>query len=139
MVAKLVGFEERFADVDGCRLRYFVGGAGEPLVLLHGLGGAAANWVELAPALAAHHRVIIPELPGHGGSSPLPAGSEPTLSAFADRVATLAASEELLPAAFVGHSLGGLVALRVAMRRPEAVRGIVLAAAAGISTGRRLA
>src|SRR5207253_1575717 len=50
--AKLPGFQERLAESRGGRLRYFVAGAGEPPVLLvHGLGGAAANWVELAPAL----------------------------------------------------------------------------------------
>ena len=48
--AKLRGFEERFAEVRGVTLRYFVAGAGEPVVLLHGLGGAASNWVEIAPA-----------------------------------------------------------------------------------------
>src|SRR5437868_11821038 len=40
--------EERFAEVEGTRLRYLVGGAGSPLCLVHGLGGAGSNWVELA-------------------------------------------------------------------------------------------
>ena len=70
--AKLPGFEERFAEVRSVRLRYFVAGEGAPLVLVHGLGGAASNWTELAPLLAARHRVLVPDLPGHGGSTALP-------------------------------------------------------------------
>ena len=41
--AKPAGLEERFAEIKGVRMRYFVGGEGPPLILVHGLGGAAAN------------------------------------------------------------------------------------------------
>jgi pimeloyl-ACP methyl ester carboxylesterase len=133
------GFEERFAEVKGCRVRYFVGGAegGAPVVLVHGLGGCAANWVDVAPRLAGKRRVLIPELPGHGLSTPLPA--VPNLAVFADRVVLVAEREGMLPAAFVGHSLGGVVALRLALRRPDDVSSLVLAAAAGISSTTRRA
>jgi len=133
------GFEERFAETKGCRLRYFVGGPAEgaPLVLVHGLGGCAANWVDVAPLLAETRRVLIPELPGHGLSTPLPA--VPNLAVFADRIALVAEREQLLPAAFVGHSLGAVVALRLALRRPGDVNALVLAAAAGISSSSRRA
>src|SRR5437868_3920950 len=136
MDAKLPGLEERFATVRGVHVRYEVGGDGPPLLLVHGLGGAASNWVELAPALAATHHVLVPDLPGHGGSSPLPAA--PTLDPFADVVAAVAKREGMLPAAFVGHSLGGLVALRLALRRPKAVSALVLAAPAGIASATRV-
>ena len=117
-------------------MRYFVGGEGPPLVLIHGLGGSAANWALLAPALARRRRVVIPDLPGHGGSSPLPV--VPNLDAFADRVALVAERETAVPAPIVAHSFGGVIALRLAARRPEVVTGAVLAAPAGISsTGRR--
>jgi pimeloyl-ACP methyl ester carboxylesterase len=132
-------FEERFADVKAGRIRYFVGGpeGGEPVVLVHGLGGCAANWVDVAPRLVGSRRVLIPELPGHGLSTPLPA--VPNLSVFADRVALVAEHEGMLPAAFVGHSLGGVVSLRLALRRPDEVRALVLAATAGISSTTRRA
>ena len=131
--AKLLpGLEPRCADFRGARLRYYVGGTGPPLLLVHGLGGAAANWTLVAPTLTGHHRVLIPDLPGHGASSPLAAA--PTLNPFADAVAELAAREDMLPAAIVGHSMGGVVALRLALRRPDAIRAIVLAAPAGISS-----
>jgi pimeloyl-ACP methyl ester carboxylesterase len=135
--AKSAGFEERFLDARGSRLRYLVAGEGEPLVLVHGLGGAAANWLALAPLLLPGRRLIVPELPGHGGSSPLPAA--PSLSPYADRLGLLLEHEGATPAAVVGHSLGGAVALRLALRRPESVSALVLAAAAGISSTARSA
>ena len=133
--AKIAGLQERFADVKGARLRYFVGGAGPPLLLLHGFAGAASNWVEIAPALIARHRVFVPDLPGHGLSAPLPAA--PGLAVFADRVAAAAAREGMLPAHVAGHSLGAVVALRLASRSPEAVRSLVLVSPAGISSSTR--
>jgi 3-oxoadipate enol-lactonase len=135
--SRLPGFEERFADAKAVRLRYFVGGRGPSLVLIHGLGGSAANWLALAPILAGRARVLVPELPGHGGSAPLPAA--PNLDVYADRVASLAEREEMLPAVIVGHSLGGAVALRLALRRPDAVSDLVLAASAGVSSATRRA
>jgi pimeloyl-ACP methyl ester carboxylesterase len=131
--AKLAGLEERTAEVKGVRMRYFLGGGGPPLVLVHGLGGAASNWTELVPLLAKRHRLLIPDLPGHGGSSALPAVSG--LEPYADRVALVAEREGMLPAPVVGHSLGGMVVLRLALRRPEDVSAIVLAGAAGLSVG----
>lgn len=130
---ELPGFEERFAEVRGARVRYLVAGEGETLVLVHGLGGSAANWLALAPLLLPGRRVLVPELAGHGGSDPLPAAA--SLNAYADRIAGLLDE----PAAIVGHSLGGAVALRLAIRRPELVRALVLAGAAGISSGKRRA
>lgn len=126
--AKLPGFDEHVADIGGTRLRCFVAGEGPPVLLVHGLGGAAVNWVEIAPALARRRRVLCPDLPGHGGSAPL--SSPLSLAAYADCVALLAEREGMLPAPVVGHSLGGVVALWMAIRRSESVRGIVLAGAA---------
>jgi pimeloyl-ACP methyl ester carboxylesterase len=131
--AKLPGLEERFLQVKGVGMRYFVGGSGPPLLLVHGLGGAAANWTELAPLLARRHRLLVPDLPGHGGSTPLPAVAG--LASFADRVALVAEREGMLPAPVVGHSLGGMVVLRLALRRPADVSAVVLAAGAGLSVG----
>jgi pimeloyl-ACP methyl ester carboxylesterase len=131
------GFEERALDHRGTVVRYLVGGAGPPLVLVHGLGGATSNWRLVAPPLAASRRVIVPELPGHGGSAAL--AGEPTLDSLADAMLAVLEHEDALPAPWIGHSLGGLVGLRAAVRRPDAVTGLVLAAAAGISSGTRAA
>jgi pimeloyl-ACP methyl ester carboxylesterase len=133
----LPGFQERFAEVKGVRMRYLVAGSGSAVVLVHGLGGAASNWVELAPLLARTRRVLALELPGHGGSSPLAAA--PNLNPFADRLAGVLEQESVMGATVVGHSFGGSVALRLAMRHPRLVGSLVLAGAAGISSGRRAA
>jgi pimeloyl-ACP methyl ester carboxylesterase len=129
------GLEDRRADLGGVSIRYFTGGAGAPVVLLHGLGGGALNWVELLPALAERHRVVVPDLPGHGRSGRLPPRA--SMSAYADAVGALIEHEQAAPALLAGHSFGGLVALRLAQRRPELVRGLLLAAPAGIGSGTR--
>ena len=129
---ELDGFESREAALLGTPVRYLVAGSGPPLALVHGLGGSAANWAELGPALAERRRVIALDLPGHGCSAPLPAA--PTLAPYADAVAAVLEQGQAGPAPLVGHSLGGIVALRTALRRPELVSGVVLASGAGISS-----
>ena len=130
----LPGLEERFHERRGVRVRCFVGGEGPPLLLLHGYGGAAWNFTELAARLP-DRRLLIPDLPGHGASGALPAA--PSLGVFADVLASICEAEGAVPLDVVGHSLGGAVALRLAERRPELVRRLVLAAAAGISSSSR--
>ena len=129
------GFEEHELAHAGARISYLSGGEGPPIVLLHGLGGAAANWRLIAPALAKERRVVVPELPGHGRSAPLEAAS---LDPFAEAMLAVADAEAALPAPWVGHSFGGVVALRAAALRPHAVTGLVLAATAGITSARRI-
>jgi 4,5:9,10-diseco-3-hydroxy-5,9,17-trioxoandrosta-1(10),2-diene-4-oate hydrolase len=130
-------FEKRELTVAGSRVRYLTGGSGPPLVLVHGLGGMATNWRLVAPELALERRLVIPDLPGHGYSEPLRQRRR-ALDPFAEAVLAVAEAEHALPAPFVGHSLGGLVSLHAAARRPDAVRALVLAAAAGISSSTRV-
>ena len=134
---RIVGFEERELAVGGARLRCAVGGDGPGLVLVHGLGGTIENWRGVAPALAARRRVVVPDLPGHGRSEAL--DGAPDVDAFAEAALAVAEQESVVPAPWVGHSFGGLVALRAAARRPDAVTGLVLAAAAGPNATSRAA
>jgi pimeloyl-ACP methyl ester carboxylesterase len=129
------GLEERSLELEDVRLRYFVGGEGPPLVLVHGLGGAAANWIEVVRALAPRFRMLVPDLPGHARSRPLVGAT--TLDTYADRLARLVEHEGLERAAFAGHSLGALVALRLAVARPKRVGALVLVGAAGIRSATR--
>lgn len=92
-------------------LRVNGGGRGEPLLLLlHGLGATGDVWSRWAPLLAERWpgRWLAPDLPGHGGSAPLP---EYTFEALAEAVRPLVGSERTV---VLGHSLGGVVALALA-------------------------
>ncbi len=131
----LPGFSERRHERRGATVRLFTAGEGPPLLLIHGFGGAAWNFDELAPLLP-ERRLLIPDLPGHGGSAPLPA---PTLAGFADVLADVLDAEGIEASDVLGHSLGGVVALRLAVRKPERVRRLILAAPAGISSATRRA
>lgn len=103
--------------------------AGEPIVLLHGLGGYLEEWTETQQALAQHHAVHALDLPGFGRSQPL---DHPTLPAIARHL--LATLDELgitEPIHLAGNSLGGAIAMQVAVEAPDRVATLVLANSAG--------
>ena len=132
----LPGFRPHFAEIDGVRTRYFLGGEGPPLTIVHGLGGAAVNFTKLAPILARRRRVLIPDLPGHGLSEPLE--HVEGIATYSRHVHKVAELEGMLPGALLGYSMGGVVALRLAVEEPEDVTALALIAPAGIvSTTRR--
>jgi magnesium chelatase accessory protein len=93
------------------------------LLCLHGAGGAGASWRGLIPLLAPRFRVVAPDLPGQGFTRA--AGrSRFSLDAMAEDLAALAAALGGPPAAILGHSAGGALALRMALARPCPVVGI---------------
>ena len=105
--------EERNVEVDGLPTRYVSAGTGPPLVLLHGAGDNAFDWQWVMPALARTHRVYAPALPGSGGSAKPAADYSP---AFFERfVLRFLDALGIERAAVVGNSLGGLIALRIAL------------------------
>jgi len=106
-------------------------GHGPPLVLLHGVGASRAIWRRVTPALAEDHHVIAADLPGFGESSPPPDGFalDTAAAALADALAERAGE----PFDLLGNSLGGAVALELAVSRPDLVRRLVLAAPAGFA------
>ncbi len=118
------------ADVARSSLHYLDYGDPGPdrlvFVLVHGLGGRWQHWTENIPELAEHGRVIAIDLPGFGRSGPLPGGY--SIDAFADAVADLVKQLDLPKVVFVGHSLGGLLAVRFANRHPDLVDAVILAA-----------
>ncbi len=118
------GLDALDVTVDGRHVRAFVGGEGPPVALVHGLGGGAANWVDVVPALVPDHRVVVPDLPGHGGSERPRAGA--SLRDYADALAGVLERLAGGPALVVGHSFGGHVSLRLAERHPELVRSLLL-------------
>jgi magnesium chelatase accessory protein len=114
----------RFVRAAGLTWHVQVMGSGPPVVLVHGTGGATHSWRDVAPMLAAHFTVVVPDLPGHGFTE-VPRAAGLTLRAMADGLAALLAALALPPALGVGHSAGAAVLLRMALDRPAALRAIV--------------
>jgi pimeloyl-ACP methyl ester carboxylesterase len=127
-------YRERFARVAGGELRVLEGGAGSPLVLLHGRGSAATMWLPLLRDLARRHRVLAVDLPGFGSSRGYRfAGGdfERGIAFFVDPIEAWLASEGLDAFCVAGHSLGGFVAIELALRRRARPAAIALIAAMG--------
>jgi pimeloyl-ACP methyl ester carboxylesterase len=117
-------------EVKGLPIRYLTAGTGPPLVLLHGAGDNALDWHWVMPTLAATHRVYAPDLPGSPDSARPAADYSP---AFFERFVTAVVDAlGIGPATFVGNSLGGLIALRLALSEPARVTALVLVDSAGL-------
>lgn len=101
-----------------------LGGAGRPpMVVLHGMLGSSRNWQTAGAALAAHHHVIALDLRNHGAS---PHSDEMTYDAMVDDVAAWLESRGLSRAVWMGHSMGGKVAMLLACRHPRKVDRLVV-------------
>ncbi|MEX1003955.1 MAG: alpha/beta hydrolase [Acidimicrobiia bacterium] len=103
------------------------GGAGTPIVLVHGLGGSAGNWSLVAPRLSDIGRVIAIDLPGHGRSGPV---HRHDLDAHLNALTAVIELHEFRSVILAGSSMGGLVAKMLAARRPDLVARLVLLAPA---------
>ncbi len=101
------------------------GGSGRPVLLMHGLAGHAAEWSETASWLSQTHRVLALDERGHGHSERVPDDVSP--EAHLDDVAALVRELGLDRVIVVGQSLGANLAFLLAARRPELVRGLVVA------------
>ena len=105
-------------------LSYRAAGSGEPLVLIHGVGMQSAAWGPQIDALSITHRVLALDMPGHGGSSPLPEGSD-----LPDYITWLKAALTALdtgPVNLAGHSMGALIAGGFACTHPQMLRRVAL-------------
>lgn len=109
-------FESGYAEINGLRMYYEIHGTGKPLVLLHG----AFGWATVYPALARNRQVIAVEFQGHGHTADI---DRPlTYEQMADDTAALLDHLKIERADFFGYSMGGCVALAVAIRHPSLVR-----------------
>ncbi|TDC89835.1 alpha/beta hydrolase [Actinomadura sp. 7K507] len=91
------------------------GGSGSPVLLLHGLGGTLLHWDAVAPLLTGEHRVVAMDLRGHGLSGDGPWEWDAVL----DDLQAVIDHLDLDPPMLVGHSIGGMVAVRWALRHPD--------------------
>ena len=122
---------DRRVRVDGMDLQYLEAGSGPPLLLLHGHEQSATSWRWVLPALARTHRVLALSLPGHGKSAPAVGGYAPgrdLAPLVADFLDTLGVGSLHV----VGNSVGGAVALRLALADPARVRTLTLVDSAGL-------
>ena len=104
----------RFVASGGLRWHVQIAGDGPAVLLLHGMGAATHSWRGVLPLLAANHRVIAPDLPGHGFTS-TPGGDGMTLPGMARSVARLLADLPEVPTLAAGHSAGAAIMLRLAL------------------------
>lgn len=118
------GLRSQATIISGREVRYFVGGKGDPLIIVHGGGDGAGAWTRSAAILSRHFRVYVPDMPGFGLSQPV--ADEFQLSQFVDFVEQFSSHIGLDRFHLVGHSLGGAVALHYALRSPEKVKRLVL-------------
>lgn len=102
----------RFVVAAALRWHVQVMGRGPVLLLLHGTGAASHSWRDLAPLLAREFTVVMPDLPGHGFSDPLPP-ARLSLPGMASALRALMAELALTPELLVGHSAGAAIAARM--------------------------
>lgn len=125
---------ERQLQLAGVSTAVLEGGSGPPVVLLHGPGEFAALWAQVIPGLVQTHRVVAPDLPGHGASG-MPDGR-----LDGDRVLTWLSEliEQTCPSppALVGHLLGGAIAARFASDHGDRLSELVLVDTFGLGWNR---
>jgi pimeloyl-ACP methyl ester carboxylesterase/putative sterol carrier protein len=113
-------------DVRGVTIESVVAGTGTPVLLLHGLGANKVSFLPTLDGLSEHHEVHALDLPGFGKSDkPLPAGRRYTMAWMADQVHGYLIRNRLREAHVVGNSMGGRIALELALRHPGSVRSVV--------------
>jgi pimeloyl-ACP methyl ester carboxylesterase len=121
-----LGGRSRWADIDGPVHYLDFGGPahGPVLIAVHGLGGAAVNWTQVAPALTRKYRFVAPDLAGHGltqsaGRGTAVPANTTLLHRFIDYVADG-------PVVLIGNSMGGMIAVLEASAAPDKVAGLIL-------------
>jgi len=127
---RLRGIESCYVQLGPNRIHYFVGGTGEPLVLVHGLGSSALDFALLMPALAKHHRIYALDLLGYGASDRPDIDYSVGIQTGVVRqfVDTLGLNQVGL----AGFSMGGWIALEFTAQSPDRVRRLVLLDSAGM-------
>jgi pyruvate dehydrogenase E2 component (dihydrolipoamide acetyltransferase) len=126
------GPEPETVETDAGRINYLAmgDGSGDPVIFIHGFGGDLNNWMFNQEELAASHTTYAIDLPGHGGSTKdvgagNPASLAAAIRAFMDK-------KDIRRAHLVGHSLGGGLALALAIEQPDRVASVTAVAPAGI-------
>ena len=129
---RLHGVHSEYVTVNGYKMHYLVGGSGRPLVLVHGLGSRGADWANLIPQfIDGGNRVYAVDLLGYGLSSQ-PKDESYSIADQASMVEGFLDSQHLPQVDLAGWSMGGWIAMRVALQQPERIRRLVLLDSAGL-------
>ena len=107
------------------KVSYSVSGTGSPVLLLHGFAEDRSVWNIFKNDLEKEYLLIIPNIPGTGDSG-IPVESDGSLEYFADALLAVLQTENVRQCCFVGHSMGGYIALAFAHKYPDYLSGLVL-------------
>jgi len=123
--------DEKYVTVNGCNIRYIVGGSGPAVLLIHGIGEFLEAWWQNIGPLSKHYQVYAMDLPGHGLSD------KPSVDYDINFAIEFASGfEQALGigcASLIGHSLGGMIAMTFAIKFPEKVDKLVLVDSGGLT------
>jgi pimeloyl-ACP methyl ester carboxylesterase len=125
-----MSLESDLIRIHGRDLAYVDAGEGPALLFVHGIGGDWKTWEPVLAPLAARHRVLAVDLPGHGGSAK--GAGDYSLGGMANVLRDLMGALELERATVAGHSLGGGIAMQFAYQYPERCERLVLVSSGGL-------
>ena len=126
---RLHGVHSNYVTVRGYRMHYLVGGSGRPLLLVHGLGSRGEDWANLIPQLInSGNHVYALDLLGYGDSEQ-PRDARYSISQQAAMVEGFLDSQHLQQVDMAGWSMGGWIAMQVALQQPQRIRRLVLLSA----------
>ena len=125
------GFEVKSLQIRNIKTAFIDEGSGDQvLLLIHGLGSNAKGWIKNISVLAEHHRVIAVDLPGYGKSDK--GYYNYSMDFYAGILKQLLEKLQIKKAVFIGHSMGGQIAITSALKYPEIVEKLILISPAGI-------
>lgn len=125
-------YPERFLTIDDLVVRYWDQGQGEPLLLIHGMGACLEIWAWNMDALSAKHRVIALDLPGSGKSSRPVREDIFSLQYAGEFLRRFSEKLGISTLNVAGNSMGGVLALQLALMHPEIVRRLILVDSGGL-------
>jgi pimeloyl-ACP methyl ester carboxylesterase len=129
---RLQGVRSRSVTIDGHRIHYYTGGSGTPIVLVHGLGGRSEDWANLMPQLMRDHRQVYAlDLLGFGQSDK-PRDVAYSIPQEAHLVEQFMDTQRLSNPDLAGWSMGGWIALRVALDQPQRIQRLLIYDSAGV-------
>ena len=126
----MTAIESKQIELHGHRVNYRIAGEGPLIVLVHGITSTSECWREVMPWLADRYTVLAPDLLGHGESAK-PRGDY-SLGAYASGIRDLVVALGYERGTFLGHSLGGGVAMQLAYQFPERCERMVLVSSGGL-------